>query len=105
MFTHNERGGPIEVKKLHDFSDQYHAAIEAYLAEPGTTAFIYRNNLSAVPIADILDRNDVDFYIKEHNARLKNNYVVSDVLAFFRSALTRRILRPFPASFTRPPRA
>lgn len=83
MFTHNERGGPIEVKKLHDFSDQYHAAIEAYLAEPGTTAFIYRNNLSAVPIADILDRNDVDFYIKEHKARLKNNYVVSDVLAFF----------------------
>ena len=83
MFTHNERGGPIEVKKLHDFADQYHAAIEAYLAEPGTTAFIYRNNLSAVPIADILDRNDVDFYIKEHKARLKNNYVVSDVLAFF----------------------
>lgn len=83
MFTHNERGGPIEVKKLHDFADQYHAAIEAYLAEPGTTAFIYRNNLSVVPIADILDRNDVDFYIKEHKARLKNNYVVSDVLAFF----------------------
>ena len=83
MFTHNESGGPIEVKKLHDFADQYHAAIEAYLAEPGTTAFIYRNNLSAVPIADILDRNDVDFYIKEHKARLKNNYVVSDVLAFF----------------------
>jgi len=83
MFTHNERGGPIEVKKLHDFADQYHAAIEAYLAEPGTTAFIYRNNLSSVPIADILDRNDVDFYIKEHKARLKNNYVVSDVLAFF----------------------
>ena len=83
MFTHNERGGPIEVKKLHDFSDPYHSAIEAYLAEPGTTAFIYRNNLSAVPIADILDRNDVDFYIKEHKARLKNNYVVSDVLAFF----------------------
>ena len=83
MFTHNERGGPIEVKKLHDFADQYHAAIEAYLVEPGTTAFIYRNNLSAVPIADILDRNDVDFYIKEHKARLKNNYVVSDVLAFF----------------------
>ena len=83
MFTHNERRGPIEVKKLHDFADQYHAAIEAYLAEPGTTAFIYRNNLSAVPIADILDRNDVDFYIKEHKARLKNNYVVSDVLAFF----------------------
>ena len=83
MFTHNERGELIEVKKLHDFADQYHAAIEAYLAEPGTTAFIYRNNLSAVPIADILDRNDVDFYIKEHKARLKNNYVVSDVLAFF----------------------
>ena len=78
MFTHNERGGPIEVKKLHDFADQYHAAIEAYLAEPGTTAFIYRNNLSAVPIADILDRNDVDFYIKEHKARLKNNYVYFD---------------------------
>ena len=63
----------MEVKPLHDFSDQYHAAIDAYLAEEGTTAFIYRNNLSAVPMADILDRNDVDFYIKEHKTRLKSN--------------------------------
>lgn len=61
MFTNNAQGEPVEVKPLHDFSDQYHAAIDAYLAEEGTTAFIYRNNLSAVPMADILDRNDVDF--------------------------------------------
>ena len=83
MFTNNAQGEPVEVKPLHDFSDQYHAAIDAYLAEEGTTAFIYRNNLSAVPMADILDRNDVDFYIKEHKTRLKSNYVVTDVLAFF----------------------
>ncbi len=83
MYTSNPKGEEIAFQKLHDFSDQYRAAIEAYLNEPGTTAIIYRNNLSAVPMADILDRNDVDFYIKEHKARLKQNYVVSDVLAFF----------------------
>ncbi len=83
MFTQNEEGTPIEVKSLHDFSDQYHAAIDAYLEEPGTTAIIYRNNLSAIPMADILERNDVDFYVKEHKTRLRSNYVVSDVLAFF----------------------
>ena len=47
---HTPQGEPVEVKPLHDFSDQYHAAIDAYLAEEGTTAFIYRNNLSAVPM-------------------------------------------------------
>lgn len=83
MFTKNEQGTPIEIKKLHDLSDQYRCAIDAYLSESGTTAIIYRNHLSAIPMADILERNDVDFYMKEHKARLKNNYVVSDVLAFF----------------------
>ena len=61
MFTKNEQGTPIELKVLHDFSDQYHAAIDAYLKESGTTAILYRNNLSAIPMVDILERNDVDF--------------------------------------------
>ena len=83
MFTQNEQGKPIEVVRLHDFGDQYRAAIDAYLAEPGTTAIIYRNNLSAIPMADVLERNDVDFYVREHKVKLKNNYVVADVLSFF----------------------
>lgn len=83
MFTQNEEGIPIEVKHLHDFSEQYHTAINAYLNEPGTTAIIYRNHLSAIPMADILERNDIDFYVKEHKVRLKNNYVIGDILAFF----------------------
>lgn len=83
MFTKNEQGSPIELKVLHDFSDQYHAAIDAYLKETGTTAILYRNNLSAIPMVDILERNDVDFYIREHKARFKQNYVVLDVIAFF----------------------
>lgn len=83
MFTQNEEGTPISFCRLHDFSEQYHTAIEAYLKEPGTTAIIYRNNLSAIPMADVLERNDVDFYIREHKVKLKNNYVVADILAFF----------------------
>lgn len=83
MFTQNEEGVPIEVKHLHDFSEQYHTAINAYLNESGTTAIIYRNHLSAIPMADILERNDIDFYIKEHKVRLKSNYVIGDILAFF----------------------
>ena len=34
-------------------------------------------------MVDILERNDVDFYIREHKARFKQNYVVLDVIAFF----------------------
>ena len=83
MFTENEQGIPIQLLRLHDFGDQYRAAIDAYLKEPGTTAIIYRNNLSAIPMADVLDRNDVDFYVREHKVRLKSNYVVADVLSFF----------------------
>ncbi len=83
MFTQNEEGVPIEVKHLHDFSEQYHTAINAYLNESGTTAIIYRNHLSAIPMADILERNDIDFYVKEHKVRLKSNYVIGDILAFF----------------------
>ena len=99
MFTHNEKGIPVELRRMHDFSEQYRAAIDAYLNEPGTTAIIYRNNLSAIPMVDILERNDVDFYIKEHKARFKNNYVVADVLAFFSLSFDKSDFQAFSRIF------
>lgn len=99
MFTHNEKGIPVELRRMHDFSEQYRAAIDAYLNEPGTTAIIYRNNLSAIPMTDILERNDVDFYIKEHKARFKNNYVVADVLAFFSLSFDKGDFQAFSRIF------
>ena len=99
MFTKNPRGTPIEQVALHDLSDQYRIAIEAYLTEPGTTAIIYRNNLSAVPMADILDRNDVDFYIREHRTRLSHHYVVTDILAFFALSFDKNDFEAFSRIF------
>ena len=99
MFTNNPQGIPIEIVRLRDLSEQYRLAIEAYLTEPGTTAIIYRNNLSAVPMADMLERNDVDFFIREHRTRLSHHYVVTDILAFFSLSYDRNDYDAFSRIF------
>lgn len=83
MFTNNGTGKGIEVPKLSDLSEQYRCVVQAALEESGTVAAIFRNNFSAVPLADVLERNGIDFYIKDQKSKVTGNYVVKDIQAFF----------------------
>lgn len=83
MFTNNGAGKGIEVPKLSDLSEQYRCVVQAALEESGTVAAIFRNNFSAVPLADVLERNGIDFYIKDQKSKVTGNYVVKDIQAFF----------------------
>lgn len=82
MFSRREAGEPIQTPQLRNLKDQYRLVIDTYLKEPGTMAVIYRNHYSAIPLCDILERNDLDFCVKDHKTSFRANYVIGDVLAF-----------------------
>ncbi len=99
MFTQKAAGQPVEVPVLAESSQQYSLIINTYLKTPGSMAVIYRNNFSAIPLADILERNDVDFTIKDHKTALRSHYVVGDILAFFDLSFNPDNLRAFSRIF------
>lgn len=52
-----------------------------------TMAILYRNNLSAINMVDILDRNGVPFKLREARVFFFTHWVVLDVIAILRFAL------------------
>ncbi|MFQ8601306.1 MAG: hypothetical protein ACLSAP_12485 [Oscillospiraceae bacterium] len=56
---------------------------------------LYRNNTSAVPVADALSNAGIDFYIKEHRVSFFRHFVVTDMLCFFSLSYDLSDLRSF----------
>lgn len=50
-------------------------------------AVLFRNNLSMIPIAERLNREDVDFVIKDYKAHFFSNWCTQDIIAFMRVAM------------------
>ena len=86
MITHQEKGEPVTQKLLENLSGQYPylAGAVQRLAPGETLAILYRNNDSGLPVADLLDRKGLPFYIRDHQPSLKNHFVVVDLLHFLR---------------------
>ena len=88
MFTENSEGNPIRFKKLLNYELQ-----AGYIAKrieedtcKGTTAVLFRNNTSAIPIMDAFERANIPFYMKDASIRFFTHWVVEDVLNFMRLA-------------------
>lgn len=67
MFSERDDGVPVKYTCLQNKNDQYEYIIpmlkkENDLAE---TAVLYRNNVSAIPLADALHRSMIPFYLRE----------------------------------------
>ena len=86
MITHREKGEAVTQKLLENLSGQYPylAGAVQRLAPGETLAILYRNNDSGLPVADLLDRKGLPFYIRDHQPSLKNHFVVVDLLHFLR---------------------
>lgn len=50
-------------------------------------AILFRNNLSLIPIADKLNKEDVDFVIKDYKHHFFNSWCTQDIIAFMKVAL------------------
>lgn len=86
MTTQREKGAPVSQRILSSLSGQYPYLVSMIeqLPEGETLAVLYRNNDSGLPLADLLDRKGIPFYIRDHQPALKNHFVVVDLLHFLR---------------------
>jgi len=50
-------------------------------------AILFRNNLSLIPIADKLNKEDIDFVIKDNKHHFFNNWCTGDILSFMKLAM------------------
>lgn len=83
MYTQADPGLPIQTPKLNDYSDEYALVVKTWKENNGSMAVIYRNNFSAIPLVDLLSREGIDFYIRDHKTSFRNHFAIGDVLSFF----------------------
>lgn len=89
--THNEYKYDPVIKQTADEHGQlkYILKVIKRMTKKGITdiAVLYRNNLSSIGVADMLDRNHIPFTIRQNKLAFFNHWVILDILAFFKFAL------------------
>ncbi len=86
MYCDKPDGDCIYDMELDDYRSQYGQVLTLLDALPpkDSVAVLYRNNESAVPLIDLLDKKGIPFYAREHRASFFSHFVVRDMLSFFR---------------------
>ncbi|MDY3946442.1 MAG: ATP-dependent helicase [Ezakiella sp.] len=69
----------VKVNILKNRDSQYKSIIETIPDLNGSIAIIYRKNLSAIAMMDALDRNNIEFNLKDHNVDFFRTSIVRDV--------------------------
>ena len=92
MFTANSSDQPVAIKTMHHYEDQLKYVTEE-IKKSGVSeevAVLYRNNASAVPLADKLDKAGVHFYMKDIDPKFFKHWIVEDMLNFMRFSYNDR---------------
>lgn len=92
MFTENAASQPIEIKNMRNYEEQLDYVTEEIKKSRGAEeiAVLYRNNSSAVPLADKLNKAGIDFYMKDIDAKFFKHWIVEDMLNFMRFSYNDR---------------
>ena len=86
--TDNEPEEPISIVRVKNFQEQYNYIIDDIKKNgSGNSCILYRNNLSAIGLMEILERNNMSFYIRDSNLKFFNHWVLSDIFNFLNFSL------------------
>jgi DNA helicase-2/ATP-dependent DNA helicase PcrA len=89
--TQNLTGSPVEVIRLGSGEEQlsYISKILLEKENKSDVAVLYRNNLSSLPLIDLIDRQGITFYLRDYDESFFTHWVTEDILAYLRMALSR----------------
>ncbi|MBB6218439.1 DNA helicase-2/ATP-dependent DNA helicase PcrA [Anaerosolibacter carboniphilus] len=89
LFSHHENQRGMQIIALRDEQDQLNYLIDQLSGHDdlSNVAILYRNNLSAITLADKLDRHGIPFYIRDSKNLFFRHWVVQDILSFLRLSL------------------
>lgn len=84
MFSERDEGLPAKYTCLQNKNDQYEHIISALEKDKdfSGTAVLYRNNVSAIPLADALHRKKIPFYLREAKTHFFRHWVTLDIISF-----------------------
>ncbi len=89
LYTKNKSKRPVTIVKVNNELEQYQYLVKEIikLKNYDDTAILYRNNISSIALAEILNRNDIDFYIRDAKNGFFNHWVVNDIISFVKLSL------------------
>lgn len=102
MFTENPATEPISFKILENYNLQAKYLVDHLenLSKRGSTAILYRNNTSAIPLMDAFDRAGLPFYMKDSTIRFFTHWVLEDIMNFMRLAYNTKKISRYLKKFT-----
>lgn len=86
MVTSNPQGSPIRLVKLADRANQYSYLVKAARNCSGSTAVLYRNNDSAIPLIDLLEKQGVAYGARQMETLFFTHFTVRDIISILRLA-------------------
>ena len=79
MHTDNELGEPVRKIELGDYNRQYNYLLKVARDGSGQTAVLFRNNDSALPLIDLLEREKIPYACRQREAFFFSSPVVRDL--------------------------
>ncbi len=80
MYTECRDMVPIKNINLKDYKHQYNYIIKMLADTDEETAVLYRNNDSAIPIIDLLEKNNIGYRLKENDGIFFTVNTISDIM-------------------------
>lgn len=85
--TNNPYIGPIEVVKFKTILDQYSFILNDVANKDDSIAILYRNNISALGLLNLFEKNNISFYIRDVKLKFFNHWIIKDILLFMQLSL------------------
>ena len=104
MFTKNPKGDALQIVRFEDSKEQYQFLVRKLKEQKDLTkvGVLFRNNLSAICLADDLKRAGIPFYMREAGKqRFFNHWATQDILNFLRFSFSDKSLPVFERIFSK----
>ena len=81
--TDNKYLEPINIIKVNSMNDQYKIIIDDIKnRDLSKCCILYRNNLSSIGLIEVLERNNIPFYMRDTKVRFFNHWLLQDIINF-----------------------
>lgn len=85
--TDNDYLKPIDIIKVKNIKDQYKILLDDIKDKDlSKTCILFRNNLSSIGLIEMLERNNIGFYMRDTKLRFFNHWILKDVFTFLEFA-------------------
>lgn len=97
MFTDHPKKRDVTIVPVSSSQKQIKYIINQIkkLKNNNDTAILFYKNISAIPLIDGLERNNIKFYIRDHKNSFFRNFAVRDIINFFRVAMNNLDMNSF----------